>query len=375
MIPFRHLSEVTSGRDNNLNLLRLSAALAVLISHSFVVVTGTEKSEPLLSTLGMTWGSIAVDVFFVTSGFLVTASLLSRKNTLNFIFSRVLRIYPALITMVIVSVVILGIFFTKLSIAEFLKSPATWTYVFKNTTLWFGVTGYLPEVFDTVPFANKVNASLWTLPIEVRMYGILAVLWFLLYPFGRLRQRIASLIIVALASAGLIIHLRDFFLLQAIDQFHRLFYMFFSGGTFYILKSYIPLSRTLFLSVASILLLSTINKEVFFLSYHLFLAYIVIWIAYVPEGAIRKFNKLGDYSYGVYIYAFPIQQSFIAFFPGSSVELLILSSSAITLLFAFLSWHLIERRALEQKQRLTFIAEQTFNTIQLYISPKSNQNR
>lgn len=201
------------------------------------------------------------------------------------------------------------------------------------------------------------------------MYGILAAIWLVLYPFGRSRQRIASLIIIALATAGLTIHLRDFFLFQATDQFHRLFYMFFSGSTFYILKNHIPLSRTLFLSATSILLITAINKEAFFLSYHFLLAYIVLWIAYIPGGAIRKFNKLGDYSYGVYIYAFPIQQSVIAFSPGSSVEALILTSSAVTLLFAFLSWHLIEKRALEQKQQLSTITDRIVNIITFYTHP------
>lgn len=357
----RRLSEVTIGRDNNLNLLRFTAALAVLISHSFVVVTGSEKSEPLLSTLGMTWGSIAVDVFFVTSGFLVTSSLLSRKNTIEFILSRALRIYPALITMVIVSVVLLGIFATELPFVSFIENPATWTYIYKNMSLWSGVTGYLPGVFDSVPFANKVNASLWTLPFEVRMYGILAIIWLSLYPFGRLRQHTISLAIILFAAAGLIIHLRDFILFDAIDQFHRLFFMFFSGSAFYMLKNRIPLSPSIFLSSMLILLLSITNKEIYFIAYTLLVAYITLWIAYVPKGAIRKFNKLGDYSYGVYIYAFPIQQSVIAFFPNSSVELLIIVSSAITLLFAFLSWHLIEKRALNQKEQLaaattTFLA-------------------
>ena len=75
-----HLSDFTAGRDNNFNLIRMAAALAVLVSHAFALAIGKSAAEPFQALLGMTMGSIAVDVFFLTSGFLVTASLLSRES-------------------------------------------------------------------------------------------------------------------------------------------------------------------------------------------------------------------------------------------------------------------------------------------------------
>ena len=96
------LSDFTSGRDNNFNLIRIIAALAVLVTHSFALATGTSAAEPFQKTLGMTIGSIAVDIFFITSGFLVTGSLLTRKSFIDFIefvWARVLRIFPALLVM------------------------------------------------------------------------------------------------------------------------------------------------------------------------------------------------------------------------------------------------------------------------------------
>lgn len=79
----RHLSDYTRGRDNNFNLLRLLAASLMLITHSFALSIGHGEAEPLRASLGTTWGAIAVDVFFVTSGFLVTASSLLYRRCLR----------------------------------------------------------------------------------------------------------------------------------------------------------------------------------------------------------------------------------------------------------------------------------------------------
>ena len=83
--------------------------------------------------------------------------------------------------------------------------------------------------------------------------------------------------------------------------------------------------------------------------YILTLPYIVLYLAYLPKGKIRCFNNVGDYSYGIYIYAFPIQQMSAKLIPGISVFQMVLISGAFTLLFAFASWHLIEKKALKFK--------------------------
>lgn len=344
------LSSCAHGRDNNFNLLRLLAAFAVLFSHSFVVAIGKGAVEPLYTSLGVTWGYIAVDVFFVTSGFLVTSSLLARKNTVEFVFSRILRIYPALILMVLISVFLLGISFTSLPISSFLLNHDTHVFAFKNTTLVFGVTGNLPGVFESTPYPKLVNVSLWTLPFEIRMYGILAIMWLVFYFLSRFREKAFACMLVLMAVGALLVHFRDYFLFHEVDHFHRLFFMFFTGASCYVLKDWIVLSRKLFyLALMLVLLSAVISKEVFFVVYHLAIAYMIFWVAYIPKGSIRNFNRLGDYSYGVYIYAFPVQQSVAALIPGVSVWTLMLVSSIGTIFLAFLSWHLVEKHALKLK--------------------------
>jgi peptidoglycan/LPS O-acetylase OafA/YrhL len=92
------------------------------------------------------------------------------------------------------------------------------------------------------------------------------------------------------------------------------------------------------------------NKDIFFVVYVLTIAYILFYIAYISSGLIRKYNQVGDYSYGVYIYAFPVQQSVAALVPGISVLSMLLIAAPVTLLLAAFSWHFLERYALELKQ-------------------------
>ena len=170
------LSEYTVGRNNNFNLIRFAAAFMVLFSHSFVLIFGREGYEPLKSIIGFSLGDIAVDIFFIISGFLVTASLLLRNNLIAFAWNRFLRIYPALIIAVLFSVFIVGGLFTTLSTIDYLSDSETYKFLIKNTTLVFGSHIYLFHVFENAPYKNALNAPLWTLPWEVRMYGLLFII-------------------------------------------------------------------------------------------------------------------------------------------------------------------------------------------------------
>jgi len=95
--------------------------------------------------------------------------------------------------------------------------------------------------------------------------------------------------------------------------------------------------------------LATFHEHVFFIVYVIVIAYVLFYLAYVPSGFIRKYNQLGDYSYGIYIYAFPVQQSVAHLMPGVSVLQMVLVSAAATSLLAIFSWHLLEQRALRYK--------------------------
>jgi peptidoglycan/LPS O-acetylase OafA/YrhL len=351
-----NLGDCSQGRDNNFNLVRLLAALMVLFSHSFSFLGLPDPLERL--ELDLFLGTVAVDIFFIASGFLVTASLISNGRSSTFLWSRVLRIYPALTVMVALSVFGLGLTFTSMPPLEFLGDQRTWIFIAKNVTLLFGVETNLPGVvFNsllplTSPIPFIVNGSLWTLTYEVHLYLILLFTWSILGLLRLRQEKYFQIVIVLLALIGLASVFVDRFYFHWYSLFLRLFNVFFCGAAFYILKERITVSTPFFLVCFISLVLSAPERDLFFTCYKLFLPYVVFWLVYIPRGQIRNFNKLGDYSYGVYIFAYPIQQIICSLIPTVSIWRLTVMATIISLLFAYISWHFIESRALDLRRTL-----------------------
>lgn len=343
------LAAYARGRDNNFNLIRFLAAFSVLTTHSFTLATGEWGSEPLRSTLGMTPGSIAVDIFFIASGFLVTASLTSRGSLLEFAIARALRIYPALIAMVAITA-LLGALFSLQPSTHYFSDGRFWHYLLKNASLVTGLSNELPGVFTDTPLKGAINGSLWTLTYEVKMYVALALLWGMLRALPLPHAKAFKLAVIGITTGAAVLYVLTVTSDKVDSEMPRLVYMFFSGATFYLLRERIQLSLPLGIGLIAILLIAASGRNYFFPFYIATLAYILFCVAYIPAGSIRKFNQLGDYSYGIYIYAFPIQQALVAAMPGISVFSLFILSSVTTLCFAIASWHLIERRALTLKK-------------------------
>lgn len=345
------LAVLAQGRDNNFNLIRILAALAVLCSHSFPL-SHAGLADPLAARLGMTAGSIAVDVFFITSGFLVTSSLMARAGLPRFFLARALRVFPALWVMLLLTVFVLGLSFTTQSASQYLADAATHSYLRKCATLFRGVSYHLPGVFAGNPLPLAVNGSLWSLPVEVRMYTVLALLWLPLAMLKDSRRRAFALVTALLAIVACYLVVSTHLQMAKESPALRLIFMFLTGAAYFCLRAYVPMRRGIFFGGAALLLLASLHATFFYVSYMLTLAYLVLYLAYVPGGAIRKFNRVGDYSYGVYIYAFPVQQSIAAMVPGISVPAMLGLAVAVTLPLAMLSWHLVEKRALRLKDRL-----------------------
>jgi peptidoglycan/LPS O-acetylase OafA/YrhL len=191
------------------------------------------------------------------------------------------------------------------------------------------------------------------MPIEVQMYALLAAAWGLLSTAQALRESLLKMVTIACAvgSCLLVIYFR--LAEQGVPAFLRLLFMFSTGASFFFLKHRIRLSHTaFFLALTALAMSAFVNAAAFFMVYILGMAYMVFYLTYIPAGFLRKYNSLGDYSYGVYIYAFPVQQSVAALVPGVSVLEMLSISLVVTLMLAVLSWHGIERHALGLKQRV-----------------------
>jgi peptidoglycan/LPS O-acetylase OafA/YrhL len=336
------------GRDNHFNLIRFVAALAVLVTHSFALSSGHRENQPLWTTYGMTPGSIAVDVFFVTSGFLVCHSLFSRQNLLEFAAARALRILPALWVVLAITVVLVGPTLTTLNLGDFARSHETWRYVIKNASIVSGMAPTLPGVFEHNAVARLVNSSLWTLYHEVWLYACLCTYWILAgLIWNRRVPWVSRLILLScFVAAVLTVYSR---LTGWHYQWPRLAFAFFTGASFYVLRGKIKLSGVTACVLALALTIASVQRDVFYVVYSAAVGYLVLFAAYARATPLLAFNRLGDYSYGVYIYGFLVQQLLVNAFPGIGTGPLMAASIIATLVCGMASWHLIEKPALSKK--------------------------
>ena len=180
------LETLATGRANNFQLLRFAAASAVVWFHCYAL-TNRWTEEPLwrmtgewnLGPLGVwkfgEWnlGALGVQVFFVISGFLVTTSWRERARLLPFLAARALRIYPALILATLFTL-LLAKLSSPLPWGEFLVHPQTIDFTWRSATAW-DLRYELPGAFAANPFPRAVNGSLWTLPVELRLYLFIAL--------------------------------------------------------------------------------------------------------------------------------------------------------------------------------------------------------
>ena len=165
----RTLGNISSkARDNNFNLLRFIAATMVLFGHSYL------SNDPLAAYYQVSSHHMAVDIFFAISGFLVTGSLFSRHGLVAFTSARLLRLVPGIFVSCCVTVLTIGLYLTSLPASDYLKDPTTWRYIWINSAL-------LETQVNLPGIDLSMNGSLWTIPFEVRMYMILAVISIAIY--------------------------------------------------------------------------------------------------------------------------------------------------------------------------------------------------
>lgn len=337
------LGDASNGRDNNFNLIRMIAAWSVLISHSWPLAWGFGTPEPLSGLIGFPLGTTAVVVFFAISGFFITQSFDRSASLLDFTIARVLRIFPALIITLLLIVMIMGPLMTNLSLWEYFTHIETITYIPRNASL-ISLQGGLPGVFAANPYGNAINGSLWTLLYEVSCYVGLAILGVAgALEKGRFKY---FLIVFLIAQLYLTIFPSDW---PVIKHLSRLSLAFFIGVSFYVFRHRIPLHWAVIpiLLVMTYLLWSTFLRQPMFL---LTLSYSCFWFGHLAWWGRAAYNRLGDYSYGMYIYAFPVQQTVVALNPGISPMGVIIPSTIATLLLAMLSWYIVEKPALSRRR-------------------------
>jgi peptidoglycan/LPS O-acetylase OafA/YrhL len=210
----------------------------------------------------------------------------------------------------------------------------------------------LPGAFTHTPAAYAVNGSLWTLPKELLMYAIFAGVWLvagLLCRLFALNRKLVFKVLVSITLVGALgVYL--FGLKEFIEDSNtRLLTAFTFGAFISLFRDRLPANPGLLILLAAAILLSSLDKRSFFFVYTLLFPYLVICCALLPIWRLKEFNRLGDYSYGLYVYAFPIQQVIVTFLKGIQPETLFGIAFLATLTLAVMSWHVVEKPALSLK--------------------------
>lgn len=356
----RKISDVLQGHDNNYAFIRLMCAYLVVFQHAIFLANADYKLHDLFSFMDIELSAVAVQVFFVISGFLVTGSLLTRGCLNDFIWSRVLRIMPALLLVLLLSVFIIGPLVSTSEISEYLGDTQTYRYLMQNSVLVFGAYYELPGVFEANPYASVVNGSLWTLPHEVRLYLMLALFW-MITSIGSVKKLGIRfhhlLLLIAIACLASIV--ADPEAVNVHSNKSVLIFLFAVGGLMRFYSDRVPLYWPLALGLVVILLVLGIAEleSSFYVLYVLAIPYLLIFLAYYPSRFMGWFNRLGDYSYGIYIYSFAIQQLLVHLFTGIDEWSLLLWSTLASFAVAMLSWHLLEKRALSYRKAIVALSK------------------
>jgi len=340
------IAALLHGRDNNFNLIRFIAASAVLLDHCFALVAPDQAATAFIDVEGLGIGRLAVDVFFIVSGFLVTRSVMTQPTLVDYAVARFLRLFPALLAACIFIAFVLGPLVTLASWHDYFTDPRVWLFVPLTASLvTHSMT--LPGVFDSVPQSGVIDPPLWTLRYETMCYVLLALFALI----GALATRFRAAVTLALIfGAYVFVTFATSWRADsaAIDSASRFVLGFFTGGAFYIFADKVRLDFRVALALGAIAA-ATFGTGAYEAALRVALAYGILCFALVPAGAIRRFNLIGDYSYGIYILCFPIQQTLVMLDPAITPFCLLLLSFPAVLAFAILSWHFIEHPALRRK--------------------------
>lgn len=338
--------ELGESRRNNFDFLRFMLACLVIFSHSYPL-TGENNLEPLnrLSKGQIDVGKVSVDFFFVISGFLISSSWMHSNNAWDYAKKRALRIYPGFVAALFVCALIVGPmggadlrhYFHQQDLFQFISRPLSFRNVYP-----------IQGVFLSNAIPGNMDGSLWTI-----RFGVFCYLLVLVGGLAGVYRR-KSFVLLAFALCFIFYKMwhkpLSLGYLDYLDEMPRLILFFLAGMTFFFFRDRILHSPVLL--VVSVLAIVISIKKGLGITFPIFGTYLLFYFAFHPSIRLHGFGRHGDFSYGIYLYAFPIQQLVIYYSHQSITPMVVfLIALPITLVVAVASWFGVEKPFLRLKSR------------------------
>lgn len=335
---------IRDGHDNFFTPLRLLFALMVMVGHAFMIAKRDLDAEPTLY-FDYTPSYLAVNLFFIASGFLVTKSMLYRRDKAAYSSARILRIFPALFVHVLFVMLIMGPFVTTLPLAEFFTHPDFYTQPLQVMS-FYETNMVLPGALGS-NHESIASGALWTLRYEVLAYigtglafalGLMRKKWMLVAQFGLFAvlwpvAHLTGIYDTLSASA------------QAVLRFGLCYGL---GAAIFAYREKLSFN-ILGLPVIGLFITLFHGTVLFEPLVNVWLGYFIFWAAYLQLPKFNRLQSLSDLSYGVYIYHWCILQWFFYKMPNLNGWQLLFLAIPVTFVLAHLSWHLVEKPTLKHK--------------------------
>ncbi|MGF0238909.1 acyltransferase family protein [Rhodococcus sp. IEGM1300] len=320
--------------NNNADLLRLVAACAVIWGHAYALVPGSTTTEPIGNLLGFDYsGSLAVEFFFFLSGILVTNSWINNSSPLNFILARFFRVFPALFVSAAACVLLLGPLLTTLPLNSYFADSQLFIAIFRHPYVEYS----LPGVFEHSSYP-LTNGSIWTIRYELIMYAMLLAAGLC----GVFRNKLfATVVLIAILVTSMFFPEEVQLIgLMNVNIGGRLPAFFAFGALLAIYKDQANIDIRV---VAGLILFAWIFRHGSAFQFVFYPAFLITALWLMTTEPIKAMRLPGDFSYGVYVFGWPIQQVIAAEFPTFSIHANQAVTITVSLALASISWFLIEK--------------------------------
>ncbi|WP_295221137.1 acyltransferase [uncultured Chryseobacterium sp.] len=319
---------------NNFDFIRVLLAFIVFVGH-----LGALSASPDLKIFENSPIEIAVFGFFVVSGFLIARSYERSSSLKSYIKKRIRRIVPAYLLVVFLCAVLLSLVSTY-TFQEYFSNIQVYKYLFWNSIFLNFKAPWLPGVFGN----QAVNGALWTLKIEMSYYFSVPLLFLL---FGKNNKyRNISLIVIYFLSLIYLNYFESLNKISVAKQLPGTLSYFIPGMLIYFnFDLFIKHKHTLFIIAILTVWIDLIFNIKFFSP--MMIGIIVLYIAYSFK-FLNNFGKYGDFTYGIYIFHFPIIRTFttLGLFRDYNSYLMAVACMLVVIAVGISSWHFYEKKFL-----------------------------